>query len=79
MKKFEHVNIVRMIGVCTGQDPMYIVMELMLHGDLRGFLLGHRHLAGTAANEGPVSSQLGNPGANRCLLLLAMLNKPTTE
>ena len=55
MKKFEHDNVVHMIGVCTTEDPMYIIMELMLHGDLRGFLLGHRHLAGSTLVGGPVS------------------------
>eukprot|EP00117_Sycon_ciliatum_P029530 scpid28082/ scgid23489/ Insulin receptor; Insulin receptor subunit alpha; Insulin receptor subunit beta len=47
MKNFTHQNVVAMLGVCTKEDPMYIVMELMLHGDLRDFLLSHRHLANT--------------------------------
>ena len=37
---------------------MYIIMELMLHGDLRGFLLGHRHLAEASLAGTPVSKEM---------------------
>lgn len=44
MKKFDHKNIVKLLGVCTKQEPVYTVMEYMLYGDLKTFLLARRHL-----------------------------------
>ena len=35
MKRFEHRNIVKLLGVCTRQEPVYTVMEFMLYGDLK--------------------------------------------
>ncbi len=32
MKQFDHVNIVKLIGVCTTEEPVYTVMEFMLYG-----------------------------------------------
>lgn len=44
MKKFDHKNIVQLVGVCTSGEPVYTVMEFMLYGDLKTYLLGRRHL-----------------------------------
>ena len=35
MKRFEHKNIVRLLGVCTRNEPVYTIMEYMLYGDLK--------------------------------------------
>ena len=35
MKRFEHKNIVKLLGVCTRMEPVYTVMEFMLYGDLK--------------------------------------------
>ena len=35
MKRFEHKNIVKLLGVCTRNEPVYTVMEYMLYGDLK--------------------------------------------
>jgi len=32
MKWFDHKNIVKLLGVCTRGEPVYAVMEFMLHG-----------------------------------------------
>lgn len=41
MKHFSHDNIVQLYGVCTTNEPVYIVMELMIHGGYNPpFLLG---------------------------------------
>jgi len=32
MKHFDHKNIVKLLGVCTRGEPVYAVMEFMLHG-----------------------------------------------
>jgi len=32
MKRFDHKNIVKLLGVCTRGEPVYAVMEFMLHG-----------------------------------------------
>ena len=33
MKRFEHKNIVQLLGVCTRGEPAYTIMEFMLHGE----------------------------------------------
>ena len=35
MKRFEHKNIVKLLGVCTRNEPIYAIMEYMLYGDLK--------------------------------------------
>ena len=47
MTRFDHENIVKLIGFCTKEEPYYVIMELMMHGDLKGYLLSYRHLCGT--------------------------------
>lgn len=39
MKRFDHRNIVKLLGVCTRNEPVYTVMEFMLYGDLKTYLL----------------------------------------
>ncbi|XP_067412178.1 tyrosine-protein kinase Fes/Fps isoform X6 [Emydura macquarii macquarii] len=38
LKQYSHPNIVRLIGVCTQKQPIYIVMELVQGGDFLSFL-----------------------------------------
>ncbi|XP_076809101.1 tyrosine-protein kinase Fer-like isoform X2 [Clavelina lepadiformis] len=38
LKEFDHPNIVKLIGVCTDRQPIYIVMELVEGGDLGVYL-----------------------------------------
>ncbi|XP_018414818.1 PREDICTED: tyrosine-protein kinase Fer [Nanorana parkeri] len=38
LKQYDHVNIVKLIGVCTQRQPIYIVMELVPGGDFLSFL-----------------------------------------
>lgn len=33
MKRFNHKNIVQLLGLCTHQEPIYMVMEFMLYGE----------------------------------------------
>lgn len=44
LKQYDHPNIVRLIGVCTQKQPIYIIMELIEGGDFLTFLRadGHR-------------------------------------
>lgn len=32
MKLLSHPNIVKLLAVCTTGEPVYIIMELMIHG-----------------------------------------------
>ena len=32
MKRFSHHNIVRLMGVCTREEPVKCIMEFLLHG-----------------------------------------------
>ncbi|XP_021478445.1 tyrosine-protein kinase Fer isoform X1 [Oncorhynchus mykiss] len=38
LKQYDHANIVKLIGVCTQRQPIYIVMELVSGGDFLSFL-----------------------------------------
>ena len=38
MKKLDHKNILKLYGVCTQEEPFYIVTELMKHGNLLDYL-----------------------------------------
>jgi fyn-related kinase len=42
MKKLRHRNLVQLYAVCTKEEPMYIVTELMKHGSLLDYLRGMR-------------------------------------
>ncbi|XP_008543958.2 uncharacterized protein LOC103568771 [Microplitis demolitor] len=44
MKRFEHKNIIKLLGVCIKTTPVLTVMEFMLYGDLKTYLLARRHL-----------------------------------
>uniref|UniRef100_A0A8C6UMB0 Tyrosine-protein kinase n=1 Tax=Neogobius melanostomus TaxID=47308 RepID=A0A8C6UMB0_9GOBI len=38
LKQYDHPNIVKLIGVCTQRQPIYIIMELVSGGDFLTFL-----------------------------------------
>ncbi|XP_043934198.1 tyrosine-protein kinase Fes/Fps [Protopterus annectens] len=38
LKQYDHPNIVKLIGVCTQKQPIYIVMELVQGGDFLSYL-----------------------------------------
>ena len=44
-------NIVKLLGVCTRNEPVYTVMEYMLYGDLKTYLLARRHLVNERNRE----------------------------
>ncbi|XP_072168944.1 uncharacterized protein [Diadema setosum] len=58
MKRFSHRNVVNLLGVCTRGEPMYAVMEFMLYGDLKTFLLGRRHLVGETSEGSVMTDKL---------------------
>ena len=40
MKRLRHLNVIQLYGVCTREEPFYIVTELMKHGSLLEYLRG---------------------------------------
>jgi len=38
----KHVNIINLLGCCTQDGPLYVLMEFALHGNLGDFLRQHR-------------------------------------
>ncbi|XP_028005569.2 tyrosine-protein kinase Fer isoform X1 [Eptesicus fuscus] len=38
LKQYDHPNIVKLIGVCTQRQPIYIIMELIAGGDFLSYL-----------------------------------------
>lgn len=51
MKRFDHSNIIKLLGVCLQSEPIYAVMEFMLYGDLKTYLLARRHLVNDKIND----------------------------
>ena len=51
MKRFDHVNIIKLLAVCIKCDPILTVMEFMLYGDLKTYLLARRNLVNDSSNE----------------------------
>ncbi|XP_076285290.1 uncharacterized protein LOC143211458 [Lasioglossum baleicum] len=51
MKRFEHKNIIKLLGVCIKGEPVLTVMEFMLYGDLKTYLLARRHLVNDQSYE----------------------------
>ncbi|XP_032231213.2 receptor-type guanylate cyclase gcy-2-like [Nematostella vectensis] len=51
MKVFDHPNIVKLLGVCTKGEPALAIMELMIYGDLKNFLLARRQFANQNIKE----------------------------
>ncbi|XP_015229343.1 PREDICTED: tyrosine-protein kinase Fes/Fps isoform X2 [Cyprinodon variegatus] len=43
LKQYNHPNIVKLIGVCTQKQPIYIIMELISGGDFLTFLRTEGH------------------------------------
>ena len=43
IKKFRHQNLVQLYAVCTKEEPIYIITELMKHGSLLEYLRGDGH------------------------------------
>ena len=41
MSMLKDPNIVRVLGVCTSEEPMCMIVEYMKFGDLNQFLLNH--------------------------------------
>ena len=44
MKKLRHRKLIQLYAVCTQDEPIYIVTELMRHGSLLDFLHGNTNL-----------------------------------
>ena len=41
-----HPNIVSLVGACTQEEPLCLVVEHVPHGDLLHYLRDHRHSGG---------------------------------
>jgi fibroblast growth factor receptor 3 len=42
----KHINIINLLGCCTQDGPLYVVVEFAPHGNLRDFLRQHRPSSG---------------------------------
>ena len=42
----KHINIINLLGCCTQDGPLYVVVEYAPHGNLRDFLRRHRPSTG---------------------------------
>jgi len=41
-----HINIINLLGCCTQDGPLYVIVEFAPHGNLRDFLRKHRPSSG---------------------------------
>ncbi|XP_064535104.1 uncharacterized protein LOC135426060 [Drosophila montana] len=58
MKKLNHKNIIKLLGVCLQSEPIYTIMEFMLYGDLRTYLLARRNMVNEKiTDESDISSK----------------------
>ncbi|XP_022662083.1 fibroblast growth factor receptor 2-like isoform X3 [Varroa destructor] len=42
----QHINIINLLGCCTQDGPLYVIVEYASHGNLRDYLRNHRRSAG---------------------------------
>lgn len=52
MKRLDHPNIVKLLGVSLDSEPIYTIMELMVLGDLQSYLQKRRHLVNGMFSQG---------------------------
>lgn len=50
MKKLRHAKLIQLYAVCTMEEPIYIITELMRNGSLLEFLQGNSDQADSRAN-----------------------------
>ncbi|KAL5016947.1 hypothetical protein ScPMuIL_006536 [Solemya velum] len=43
MQQFDHRHIIRLIGICSETCPVWIIMELAKHGEMRAYLQNNKH------------------------------------
>ncbi|XP_070149277.1 fibroblast growth factor receptor homolog 1 isoform X2 [Polyergus mexicanus] len=53
----KHVNIINLLGACTQNGPLYVVVEFAPHGNLRDFLRDHRPTSGYEPTIGQESKE----------------------
>uniref|UniRef100_A0A8D8VDX5 receptor protein-tyrosine kinase n=1 Tax=Cacopsylla melanoneura TaxID=428564 RepID=A0A8D8VDX5_9HEMI len=53
----QHINIINLLGVCTQDGPLYVIVEFAPHDNLRDFLRKHRPSSGY---ESPLGSAYTN-------------------
>lgn len=71
MKKLRHSKLIQLYAVCTLEEPIYIITELMKHGSLLEFLQGNKiHLM--LATEVNLISE--SPGKGRNLKLPQLID-----
>ncbi|MCP9266411.1 Fibroblast growth factor receptor [Dirofilaria immitis] len=54
-----HENLLRLIGCCTGTGPLYVIVELCKHGNLRDFLRAHRPRDAESGSQIPEATSFG--------------------
>ena len=42
MQQFDHQHIIKLVGICSVSRPIWIVMELARHGELRAYLQANK-------------------------------------
>lgn len=53
MKAFDTHHVVRLLGVVSRGQPVLVIMELMVNGDLKGYLRSHRPESGNESAQPP--------------------------
>lgn len=53
----KHINIINLLGCCTQNGPLYVIVEFAPHGNLRDFLRQHRPSSGYEPAIGMVEKE----------------------
>jgi len=59
MNKLRHPHLMRLLGVCTVELPIYIITEIMMHGSLREFLRNDEGMTISTAVSVDMAAQVG--------------------
>lgn len=51
MKKLRHQKLIQLYAVCTVEEPIYIITELMKHGSLLEYLQGIQSISLLSQNK----------------------------
>ena len=49
-----HINIINLLGACTQDGPLFVIVEFAVHGNLRDFLRKHRPASGYERANGEI-------------------------
>ena len=72
MNRLRHPHLVQLLGVCTVDEPVYIITELMAHGSLRDYLRNDQGRTITTTVSINMAAQVGLYAPISCSLYFSL-------